>query len=223
MTDARPFIAGAAALLVCVSPPDVVAQEVSDRDGLYSSLTEAIALEWERAPEQIRVELEGSIPEGADSLTMVPGSRDRWIVSVWIETEVTRRFARAGVVESVPVASRDLPRGTEVAEEDVTFADVVVWGAPRGPAADPVGLVAERLVSAGEPLVHPSVRPPLLVSGGDEVEALFEQPGVVMRVRAEALASAREGDRIFVRLASGKRMSARALERGVVELLVGGS
>ncbi len=67
----------------------------------------------------------------------------------------------------------------------------------------------------------PAVRPPLLFNGGDEVEAVLEQSGVTMRVRAEALQSGRLGESVRVRLMSGKRMSGRAIARGVVQLIPG--
>ena len=190
---------------------------------LQAQLEGLIATRWDLDAAQVRVELmDGSVTSPVDSLLVRGGTSDRWIVTLWAGDGVTRRFVRAGVARPVPVASGDLPRNHEVLAEDVHTDTRVVWGPPRPPAPHPVGMVTSRRGTAGEPLAAPAVRPPLMFKGGDPVEAVLDQAGVHLRVRAEALASAREGDRIFVRLESGKRMAALAIAKGLVQLITGG-
>lgn len=187
------------------------------------ALSVEVGAEWGVPWETVRVDMAGDPPAGVDSLHASQGSADRWIVTLWSGDQAVRRFARVGTEQALPVATRAIGRGGEVGALDVRYEPRPVWGCPVGPVVDPVGMVAERVIAEGELLVSPSVRPPLLVRGGDDVEALFAQGGVLMRIRGQALASARAGERIEVRLASGLRMSAFATGPGRVELILGGS
>jgi flagella basal body P-ring formation protein FlgA len=182
-----------------------------------------VALHWDVAPERVRVDFADDVPGRTDSLMATEGSTDRWIVTLWAEGRPSRRFVRVGVAHSVPVATRVLSRGDPIDSTDVRYEDRAVWGRPGDPLPDPIGMVAERRVPEGDVLMAPSVRPPFLMRGGDTVDAVYTQSGVILRIRAEALASARLGDRLDVRLASGLRMSGRAVAPGVVELTSGDS
>lgn len=177
--------------------------------------------------EQVRVALPGledahADPVAADSITVRRGSGERWLLTSWREGRASVRFMRVGLIEELAVAARDLPRGHMLDQEDVTWSERVRWGSGAGPVADPVGQVTERSVRVGEPLVAPSVRPPLLVRGGEAVEALFDDGTVRMSMRGTALASARQGGRLHVRLESGRRLEAIAVDEGIVRLQMGG-
>ena len=184
-------------------------------------LTESVAEQMGLAPERIHVEVAGDSSAEADSLLVRGAGEGRWIVTLWRRDSPTRRYVRVGVRREAAVAARDVMRGAEISVDDVRMEQIVDWTASTATAFDPVGMVATRQHTAGEAFAMPAVRPPLLFNGGDEVEAVLEQSGVTMRVRAEALQSGRLGESVRVRLMSGKRMSGRAIARGVVQLIPG--
>jgi flagella basal body P-ring formation protein FlgA len=182
-------------------------------------LAELVAPGLGVSPERVRVDWAGD-PPVADFVRVDGAGSGRWVATLWSAGVVTRRYVRVGLERQVPVAARQLDRGEEIAHEDVRLESRVLWGAAAGDAVDldAVGMVASRVVAEGEILAAPAVRPPLLVRGGEEVEAVLEQSGVLLRARAEALGSARRGESVYVRLTSGKRMAARAVGLGVVRL-----
>lgn len=211
-----------AAFLLAVLPAPMAAQAATDvtahprLDGVRG----VIASEWGVHQESLRLSLLGDVPEVVDSVSVEPGSSDRWILSLWSEDRLTRRFLRAGVLVPVPSAARALERGATVAADDVVTSLTTVWGVPS-PHDDPVGGVTQRMVAQGEPLLAPAVRPPLLVEGGDDVEAVYRHPGLAVTVKGEALGRARRGEVVMVRLRSGVRVNARAVGPGRVELTGG--
>jgi flagella basal body P-ring formation protein FlgA len=188
----------------------------------HHALSRLLATPLDVPTEKVRVEVVGGFPPYVDSAGVDRAGGGRWIASFWVGDAVSRRFLRVGSVRSIPVAVEALDRGTAVQPEDVAMEERVVWERLAAPPADPVGMVATRLIPAGEALAAPSVRPPLLFKGGDEVDAILERSGLVLRVKAEALSSGREGETVLVRLTSGKRMSARAIGPGLVHLTSGG-
>jgi len=182
----------------------------------------SVAAAWDVPVARVHVRLSGPTVDAADSLQIEAGSGERWIVGVWQEDQVARRFARVGLLERVPVAVRDLGRKHEVSPSDYTMEEAIAWGPPAEPLPDPSGMTTERVIREGEILRSPAVRPPLFVRGGDAIQAVLREPGVVMRLKAEALSSAREGERVLLRLASGLRTEGTAIAPGLVELTSGG-
>lgn len=195
--------------------------DVSDHPRLEGARAE-VAAEWDVAASNVRMALLGGVPEAVDSVTVTPGSSPRWILSLWSGDRLSRRFLQVGTERAVPVAARSLARGQSVAPTDVETRRETVWGPPVL-VVNPVGMVTQRMVSAGEALVEPAVRAPLLVSGGQSIEAVYRHPGVSVTMRGEALGRARLGDLVLVRLASGTRMQGRAVAPGRVELIAGES
>ncbi len=177
----------------------------------------------------IRVDLAEATPDAdqaperaADSVSVRRGSGDGWILTSWIGETARARLFEVGVVETVAVAARDLPRGHALTPEDVAWSERVRPLSEAVGTPDPVGQVVERAMRAGELLAAPAVRPPLLVRGGEAVEAVFDEGAVRMSLRATALASAREGGHLHVRLETGRRLEATAVDRGRVRLSLGG-
>jgi flagella basal body P-ring formation protein FlgA len=228
-TPATTFTVVLAATLVvapAMVPTVAYAQSAIATDGLpaLELVAREVARAWGTPAEIVRVELVGDLPPGVDSLLVEAGGRDRWILKMWVGEGSIRRFVNAGVMAPAAVATRDLVRGVTVDSADVRIEPRVVWGVPDPDGfVDPVGMTTERVIAAGEALVAPGVRPPLLVHGGDSVEAVLERSGIVMRVQAEALGSARDGEKLLVRLASGMRTEARVVAPGIVTLIEGGS
>ncbi len=211
-------VAGA---LAAVAPAAGAQDSVSPSSPLAGLLTERVAEAWRLPATDVRVEVAGELPVLVDSLAVAPAGSDRFLVTVWSGDDMVRRFAEAGHLASVPVAARRIERGETIDSVDVRHEVRLVPGAPSRPGPGPVGMVAERVLTAGAELRAPAVRPPYLVRGGETVEATLIRSGVVMTVRGEALGSAREGERLLVRLASGLRMEARARAPGRVTLLPG--
>lgn len=115
----------------------------------------------------------------------------------------------------VPVAARDLVRGTVLTAADIAWTDsAATERAARESAARDArvsaGWVARRNIHAGEVLETPSVSQPDLVSSGDAVDVVYSAPGVTIRVRGTAVGSGAKGDEVYVRLDNRKRL------RGIV-------
>lgn len=186
-----------------------------------AALVGQLATLWEVAPPLVRVELPADAPTLVDSVSIDVGSGDRWIATFVVDGYVVRRFVRVGHEQEVAVAAADIPRDHVLGPDDLTMGSRTIWGPPSAPAPIPDGWVAHRRIEAGEVLAEPAVRPPLLVRGGDEVEAVFVRSGVVLNIRAEALSSARSGEAVAVRMPSGKRMEGHAVAPGRVVLHMG--
>jgi len=220
------FVAALAIAGVLAAATDVRSQAVAVPDGgtVLSVATAEVAGVWGIRTSAVRLELVGDLPTSVDSIRVEEGGRDRWIMTMWIDGGRVRRFMKAGAMAPFAIAVHALERGVTVDSTDVRIEARVAWGAPD-PARfiDPVGMTTERVIAAGEALMTPAVRPPLLMRGGDSVEAVLTRSGVVMRVQAEALGSARGGDTVLVRLASGRRVEARAVAPGIVALIGGGA
>lgn len=223
-------LAGLVSLAFSSTLAPIGAQEYSVRAAPGDALDRVRSMVAERlgvAPARVRVSLTGVDDPvvtlgSADSLTIRAGDSGRWTLVAWSAGHPSARLLRVGVAEQVAVAARDLARGRAITEDDVQHREDVLWDG-ASPPEDPIGFVAERRVRAGERLEEPAVRPPFLVRGGDPVEALLEMDGIRIRVRAEALASARVGGRLHVRLESGRRVEATAIDAGLVRLDLGGT
>ncbi|NNF28967.1 MAG: flagellar basal body P-ring formation protein FlgA [Gemmatimonadetes bacterium] len=186
-----------------------------------AALVGQLAALWEVAPTLVRVELPADAPTSVDSVSIDGGSGDRWIATFVVDGYVVRRFVRVGHQQDVAVAAADIPRDHVLGPDDLAMGSQTMWGPPSAPGPIPDGWVAHRRIDAGEVLAEPAVRPPFMVRGGDEVEAVFVRGGVVLSIRAEALSSARSGEPVSVRMPSGKRMEGHAVAPGRVALHMG--
>jgi flagella basal body P-ring formation protein FlgA len=118
--------------------------------------------------------------------------------------------APLGIERTVPVAARALPRGATLSRTDYTILPTVVRPALKDAAAADSGWVTRRPVAAGEPLVEPAVGPPALVTSGQLVSFVAEREGIRLSIRGTAATAGSLGDRVWVRVESGRRL------RGVV-------
>jgi flagella basal body P-ring formation protein FlgA len=115
-----------------------------------------------------------------------------------------------GSERSVPVAARALARGVALSPADYRIATVLVRPALRSAAAADSGWVTRRAVAEGEALIEPAVGPPALVTAGQAVSFVAETGPVRLSVRGTAASTGALGDRVWVRMDSGRRL------RGVV-------
>ena len=111
----------------------------------------------------------------------------------------------------IPVAARDLVRGTVLSSSDIKWSDTTLSDGSVPEAADVApGWVARRVIHAGEILQEPGVVKPDLVSAGDAVDVIYSTPDVVIKVRGTALGRGRKGDEVYVKLDNRRRL------RGVI-------
>lgn len=207
--------------LLSTPTADGEAARVVGAQRVQALVAERIAETLGRAVQDTHVELTGSTPPAVDSVDVTRGS-GRWIVTFYVDGARVRRFARAGRLGPVPVAARPVSRGAVLAPEDVRIERRIAWDDGDEAPEDVIGLVAQRVLTEGEPLTAPAVRPPYLVRGGDPVQAVFRRAGIVMTLRSEALGTARKGDHVRVQLPSGVRMGGTVVGPGLVELNEGG-
>lgn len=128
--------------------------------------------------------------------------------------------ARAAAQEArVPVAARDLARGAALTADDIAYraADAGV-AAANSSAEVGVGWVTRRVIRAGETLRPPAVAPPEVIRAGEPVEVRWSGEAIELRLQGVAAASAREGERVWVRLATGWRVEGEAVAPGQVEI-----
>jgi len=118
--------------------------------------------------------------------------------------------APLGIERTVPVAARALPRGATITSTDYMIIATVVRPALKTAAAAESGWVTRRPVAAGEPLVEPAVGPPALVTSGQLVSFVADREGIRLSIRGTAATAGALGDRVYVRVESGRRL------RGVV-------
>ena len=108
---------------------------------------------------------------------------------------------RAGLRDTVAVASRYLARGTELEDGDVTWQETVTWGPPQeaGPHPGP-GWMTRRAIEAGQPLTGTAVKPPLLVVAGEPVTLTWRSGSVQVAVEGTAAGSGALGDAVAIRI-----------------------
>lgn len=109
---------------------------------------------------------------------------------------------------TVPVAARDLPRGTVLQREDIALAPAAAGG---GAVADPEGWLTRRVIAEGEVLREPAITRPNLVASGEVVQLVWRQGSIELRLIGRAMGSAARGERVHVRVDSKRRFA------GVVE------
>jgi flagella basal body P-ring formation protein FlgA len=164
----------------------------------------AIAARWAVAPETIQLVWGRCPAEGLPATAFrLLGGADGWFVLAFVAHggDATSVRVRAGVDESVCVATRDLARDTRLAPDDLRLESRIHWGAPRSHAVRPeAGWTLRRAVTAGSVLDRPTVEPPILVNVGDAVELDWSRGAVAMRMSGIALHDAHLGDVVRVRV-----------------------
>jgi flagella basal body P-ring formation protein FlgA len=126
-------------------------------------------------------------------------------VRAWSEGRIERRHAlTVGPTVNVDVAvpGRDIARGEQLREEDLTVE--ARWLAPSQAAlmsslVQAVGRVADSRVKAGDPLRAKHIKRQHVIKRGDRVTVRCLVGGVVISLEAEARSEGAEGDRIELR------------------------
>lgn len=175
---------------------------------LSSRVARAVAREWD--VDTARVVLSW----GSGSLGQVPDTSGFRLIggdAGWFSLQmepvrgaVAWLRVRAGVTIDQPIATRALPAGSVIGDQDLRMEPRVRWGPPP---AEPervaqVGWVVKRPVAGGEPLEGFRVSPPPVVSAGKTVRILYNVGNVSVALEGVALNDAALGQPVRVRTSS---------------------
>lgn len=168
------------------------------------------------------------VPEDPSDVPPLPLGFELWPVTADDASErganrPIQALLAAPVLREVWVAARRLRKGSSVRCEDFETRQLdsrrVSPRALRGSCALPVDAVAWRELAAGDVIRSDDVGKAPDVSAGDPVQLRVVSGGVRVMVPATALADARTGDRIDVRLHDPQRIfRTRVVGPGQVEL-----
>lgn len=195
--------------------------DFSRPEGVLEVVREEVARRWDVDPSSVVLEWIGppsfpDIPAGVQ--VMAPATGEGWLVGVKGEEGVSWGRIRVGLRVPRWVAARSLPRGHVLEEGELRLEDTVRWGSPPTvamPAPKP-GWLTRRTLREGEELRPPWVVPPDLVTAGSPVMAEVHAGRVLLRLVAEARSSGALGDRVRVRLPSGRIVMGEVQEGPVV-------
>ena len=140
-----------------------------------------------------------------------------WVVVVApLGAQATASRPPLGVTRTVPVAARALPRGASLTPADYRVESTVVRPALGTAAAADSGWVTRRPVSAGEPLVEPTVGPPALVAAGQPVNFVVDHDGIRLSIRGTAATAGSLGQHVWVRVDANRRLRGVVMATGTV-------
>ena len=120
----------------------------------------------------------------------------------------------------IAIAAHDLPRGTILSAADISWTDdsatvattrTLTRSKTGKESVVAPGWITRRPIRAGEPLIEPGVSRPDLVTSGDEVDVVYTDAGVSLKLRGIAIGNGAQGDHVYVKLDNRRRL------RGVVE------
>lgn len=201
-----------------------VTVRVAHSQTLGSRTALAFAARWAVVPADVRIEWTNAeltretVPAGAALAILGDGADGRFVVEITDpDGRVRRVWVRAGVIAERYSAALDLPRGMTIDSTHVERAAGVAWGGPaHGQDNTVVGWVTRRAIAAGEPLEEPAIAPPAAVRAGDDVRVIVRRGAIELAIIGRALATATAGERVAVRLETGKRMTGIAARGGTV-------
>ena len=176
--------------------------------GIQPPLQAQVAQEWGIASERLCLEwgqlaVVGTAMESATPRIVGRGA-DGWFTAV-LEAPgsdpVAFRF-RGGVLDTVWVAARALPRGVRLGDGDLRAEVRAQWGPParEARAVPAVGWETRRPLAAGEILAWPAVVAPAVIAARDAVRLEWSRGGVRVQLEGVALGPAGMGDEVRVRV-----------------------
>jgi flagellar basal body P-ring formation protein FlgA len=130
-----------------------------------------------------------------------------------------QRAARSDSVSTCFVAARPLARGITLADGDVKVVPECDQPSHLASRTSPLGSITRRVIAEGEPLHAPAIAPAPLVTAGQQVELLWTSGGIHLTLHGTALARARHGDQVWVRLDARRRILGIAIAPGMVQAL----
>jgi flagellar basal body P-ring formation protein FlgA len=120
-------------------------------------------------------------------------------------------------VMRVALAARALARGTVITTDDIVYKDSTVRAAGDSSRVAP-GWVTRRMIAAGELLRAPAVEPPNVVLANQTVDVEWKDENIVLSLRGIATKSGATGDRVAVRMESGRRLEGIVVAPGRVRI-----
>lgn len=107
---------------------------------------------------------------------------------------------RAGVLDSVLIATRPLPTGTRLGLRDVTLSTRLHWGPPQVADEQPgPGWIVKHSLAMGALIAAPAVAPPPMIAAGEPVKLQWESGPVTVAVTGVAVNEAGMGQLVQVR------------------------
>lgn len=202
-----------------------VAALLVERLALLHQVTPAeIRVRWVNTPAASQAFLDGPPPAGR-RVEVQPGAAASSRVPLTVDVYHAGRLeathavsAEIQVRRAVLVAAITLDRDTPLTAEVVTSD--TRWLAPAAEqplaAGALAGAVARRRVPAGRVLTSADVQPPVVVERGEVVWVHVLSGNLVLKAKARALADARDGETVRLRMEGSKRIfTARMSGRGV--------
>ena len=192
----------------------------------------AVGARWSIDPARVSLSW-GPLPRGTEiapdaSVELLgTGADGWWIASITnpagpstaeARTRTIRTRLRAGSTQLAAVATRALPRGATLSDEDLRITETVVWGTPTAPILARPGWTVRSAVSEGTPLRPPTVDVPPVVRSGEPVEVHVARGRIALSVEAIALGTAAAGERVRVRATTGRILSGIATGPGRVKV-----
>lgn len=209
------------------APPDSASV-----DPLFQArVAECVAREWSVPPES--VQLRWSDPAGAaaspsERIRLIGRGSDGWF-AVAIDPDGLGAAAlrvRAGVEDTVLVATRPLNLGSALRDGDLRAEVRLHWGPPSRDT-DPrpaIGWEVRRPLATGEIVAWPAVVAPSVILSGQPVRMEWSRGGVRVVIEGIAINAARVGETVRVR-ATGRRepITGQATAPGTAVLCGGGT
>lgn len=213
------------------------ASRVVTPEDMEGALRDAlVAGGFAQAPEDIEITLGGTLEpvhlpaQVTDPLTaedlVLDARTGRFTARLHVPSEAGDGFSRAltgraAALQDVPVAAREIARGTVIGPDDVAFERQPVTNRRTPVAAFDalVGKVAERRIGRGTPIETTDLGEPLLVKRNELVTLTYRTGRLTLTARGRALADGVGGSTVTVLNLQSKRVVEGKVERtGVVEV-----
>lgn len=169
------------------------------------------------------------LPQCANPLSTFtsPGSSALGAISVGVrcsENKPWTIYVRANVSaqKSVPILTRSLSRHTLITEQDIELASRPIQSSTQDIIYDPsqiIGMEAARPLSVGSTVRTNQLRPPKVISRGQQITLIAGDNGLEVRMQGKALKDAAVGERVNVtNLSSGQQVEGIANSDGTVSV-----
>jgi flagella basal body P-ring formation protein FlgA len=117
----------------------------------------------------------------------------------------------------IAVATRALPRGVVLLASDFELRDTTMRGTPDTTKVV-AGWTTRSSIVAGEVLRSPMVEPPVVVNANASVQVEYTDAGITLTMRGIAARNGSLGDRVPVRVDSGKRLEGTVIAPGRIRI-----
>lgn len=193
-----------ALLLLSLLAPALVAQEPAIPAAVTAVVADSLARRWDVPASRVVIEWgrASAAPPATAPVRLLGRGDDGMLVAVFEGGDAPLAVRlRAGTIDSVAVAARDLASGTTLTRGDITRAARSSWGPPsRDDQAPAAGWITRRPVRQGDALAQPAVAPPVLVEAGAPVRLEWQRGAVAIEMNGVAQGAASLGETIHVRV-----------------------